>query len=112
MIWRILLVECARTPTVSREFAYATTPERETSPYDGLKPKTPQYAAGSRIEPPVSVPRALQDVRRRLRYCSGNQRPTFPFSNRDGAAARTASGGITLAISNILNGAKCRIDRV
>jgi hypothetical protein len=30
-----------------------------TIPYDGFSPTTPQYAAGSRIEPPVSVPKAL-----------------------------------------------------
>ena len=29
------------------------------NPYDGLSPTTPQYDAGSRTEPPVSVPRAL-----------------------------------------------------
>jgi hypothetical protein len=50
----------AKTPTVSSELAYATTPHRDTSPYDGLKPTTPQYAAGRRTEPPVSVPRALK----------------------------------------------------
>jgi hypothetical protein len=47
-------------PTVSKEFAYATTPHLDISPYDGLKPKTPVYAAGNRTEPPVSVPIALE----------------------------------------------------
>jgi hypothetical protein len=28
-------------------------------PYEGFKPVTPQYDAGRRTEPPVSVPRAL-----------------------------------------------------
>ena len=28
-------------------------------PYEGLKPTVPVYAAGSRTEPPVSVPSAL-----------------------------------------------------
>ena len=49
----------ASIPTVSREFAYATTPHRDTMPYEGLKPVIPVYAAGSRIDPPVSVPNAL-----------------------------------------------------
>src|SRR5262245_54214154 len=31
-------------------------PARLTRPYVGLSPTTPQHAAGSRIEPPVSVP--------------------------------------------------------
>src|SRR4051794_29200897 len=31
-------------------------PYRDTRPYDGLKPTTPQSAAGWRIEPPVSEP--------------------------------------------------------
>ena len=35
------------------------TPCLETSPYEGLKPKTPVYAAGSLTDPPVSVPSAL-----------------------------------------------------
>ncbi|KAF3401874.1 hypothetical protein F1880_009732 [Penicillium rolfsii] len=48
-----------RIPTVSSELAYATTPHRESKPYEGLKPTTPVYAAGSLTEPPVSVPRAL-----------------------------------------------------
>src|SRR5215470_12605795 len=34
------------------------TPRRETRPYVGFSPTTPQKAAGSRIEPPVSVPSA------------------------------------------------------
>lgn len=48
-----------RIPTVSKELAYATTPHRESNPYEGLNPTVPVYAAGSLTEPPVSVPRAL-----------------------------------------------------
>ena len=33
-------------------------PSVGTRPYDGLKPTTPQHAAGIRIEPPESVPSA------------------------------------------------------
>src|SRR5215470_13259710 len=33
------------------------TPQRETRPYVGFSPTTPQNAAGWRIDPPVSVPR-------------------------------------------------------
>lgn len=50
----------ASTPTVSREFAYAITPQRDTIPYDGLNPTIPVYAAGRRTDPPVSVPSALK----------------------------------------------------
>src|SRR3954469_16300509 len=32
-------------------------PHRDTRPYVGLSPTTPQNAAGWRIDPPVSVPR-------------------------------------------------------
>ena len=42
-------------PTVSSESAYDTTPQRLSMPYEGLKPYTPQYDAGLRTEPPVSV---------------------------------------------------------
>ena len=45
-------------PTVSSESAYDTTPQRLSMPYEGLKPYTPQYDAGMRTEPPVSVPSA------------------------------------------------------
>ena len=48
-----------RTPTQSKLSAYETTPHLLTIPYDGLNPTTPQYDAGNRIEPPVSVPSAL-----------------------------------------------------
>lgn len=41
------------------EFAYGITPQREITPYEGLKPMMPVYAAGSRTEPPVSVPKAI-----------------------------------------------------
>src|SRR6266545_3617498 len=34
------------------------TPKRETRPYVGFIPTTPHKAAGWRIEPPVSVPKA------------------------------------------------------
>src|SRR5712691_13377179 len=34
------------------------TPVRLTRPYVGLSPTIPQHAAGSRMEPPVSVPSA------------------------------------------------------
>src|SRR5207342_3519652 len=34
------------------------TPSSGSSPWLGLSPTTPQYAAGIRTEPPVSVPRA------------------------------------------------------
>ena len=33
------------------------TPNRETRPYVGLSPTTPQHADGTRMEPPVSVPK-------------------------------------------------------
>src|SRR5581483_10926934 len=42
----------------SSELANATSPYRDTRPYVGLTPTTPHSAAGWRIEPPVSDPRA------------------------------------------------------
>src|SRR3954447_18954320 len=44
-------------PAWSNDGASGNTPSIGTSPYVGLKPATPQHAAGIRIEPPVSVPR-------------------------------------------------------
>lgn len=40
-----------------------------TSPYEGLRPTTPQYEAGSRTEPPVSVPKALNINVQSLKHC-------------------------------------------
>src|SRR5512132_2653065 len=42
----------------SSDEATATSPKRDTRPYVGLRPTTPQNAAGWRTEPPVSVPSA------------------------------------------------------
>jgi hypothetical protein len=47
-------------PTVSMEFAYGITPQRDIAPYEGLKPITPVYAAGNLTDPPVSVPKATE----------------------------------------------------
>ena len=38
--------------------AIAVPPSRDTRPCVGRKPKTPQYAAGTRTDPPVSDPTA------------------------------------------------------
>src|SRR5207253_9902360 len=46
----------------SSDDAKATRPYRDTRPYVGLTPTTPQNDAGVRIEPPVSEPRAINDV--------------------------------------------------
>lgn len=43
-------------PTVSKLCAIGITPDVETSPWDGRKPKIPQYDAGTLTLPPVSVP--------------------------------------------------------
>src|SRR5919197_1145473 len=44
-------------PTVSKLGQSGKTPSVETRPQLGFRPTTPQHAAGSRTEPPVSVPR-------------------------------------------------------
>ena len=46
------------TPTVSSEHANGNSPYLEIIPYVGLYPTMPQYAAGLRIESPVSLPNA------------------------------------------------------
>ena len=43
-------------PTWSSDRLRGTTPLQDKSPNDGLKPTTPQAAAGILIEPPVSFP--------------------------------------------------------
>ncbi|GHE90423.1 hypothetical protein GCM10017786_23380 [Amycolatopsis deserti] len=43
-------------PTWSSDHDSGTTPSRDTRSYVGLRPTTPFSAAGTRIDPPVSVP--------------------------------------------------------
>ncbi len=49
---------CVSGPTLSAEKESGITPWRETRVCVGLMPVTPQMAAGSRMEPPVSEPSA------------------------------------------------------
>src|SRR5437870_2254929 len=46
----------ANTPTVSSVGENGITPATEISPCDGRQPQMPQLLAGTRTEPPVSVP--------------------------------------------------------
>src|SRR6516164_3006278 len=48
----------ARTPTASNDGASGFTPATEMKSCDGRKPQIPQLLAGTRVEPPVSVPNA------------------------------------------------------
>jgi len=43
-------------PITSKDIAKSRSPYRETAPYVGFSPVTPQCDAGFRIEPPVSEP--------------------------------------------------------
>src|SRR5436309_15206214 len=49
---------CAWIPTVSNDGANGLTPATDMNPWDGRNPRIPQLLAGTRIEPPVSVPSA------------------------------------------------------
>ena len=46
----------ANHPPVSNDGARAQEPARETRPWVGRMPKTPQNDAGTRTDPPVSPP--------------------------------------------------------
>lgn len=50
-------------PTVSSDHASGMPPWREQRPYVGLRPATAHTAAGTRIEAPVSPPRAAGSIR-------------------------------------------------
>ena len=49
---------CANQPTVSKEGASGTMPSIAMRPCVGRRPTTPQKLAGTRTDPPVSVPSA------------------------------------------------------
>src|SRR5215469_15544144 len=50
-------------PTVSRASVLIRIPAGGNSPKDGLKPTTPQYAAGRITDPPVCVPIASGTIK-------------------------------------------------
>lgn len=56
-------------PGVSSELEKAMTPQRDSAPYDGLKPTSPVYEAGNRTLPPgnnaatLSSPSNLSELR-------------------------------------------------
>ena len=75
-------------PTVSKLGASGKTPSAGTSPHVGLKPTTPQHAAGSRIEPALSVPSAA------------SQRPAAsaaPLPPLEPPGIRSGASGLTTA---------------
>lgn len=45
-----------RVPTVSKLWEFGETPTVDTMPWDGLYPMMPQKAAGTLMQPTVSVP--------------------------------------------------------
>ena len=53
-------VELARGPTVSADGTRGKTPSRGIRPWVTFKPNVPHSAAGTRTEPPVSVPIAIE----------------------------------------------------
>ena len=48
----------AKIPNVSKVGANGFTPATEINPCDGRRPQVPQLLAGTRTDPPVSVPSA------------------------------------------------------
>src|SRR5262249_7544611 len=53
----------ASGPAWSSDQLNGIMPKQLTNPYVGLRPVTPQQAAGMRMEPPVSVPVAIVHIR-------------------------------------------------
>src|SRR4051812_30745773 len=51
-----------KTPTVSNVGEKGITPATEIRPCEGRQPQMPQLLAGTRTEPPVSVPRAKSTI--------------------------------------------------
>jgi hypothetical protein len=98
-------------PTVSREFAYTITPHRDKSPYDGLNPTVPVYAAGSRTDPPVSVPSALYNVSILTAVPPhANIRPALSRRNNYSTTTRTASSADNIPVQILIqNISKMRV---
>ena len=69
-------------PTWSKLGASGKQPSIGTSPYVGLKPTTPQHAAGIRIEPPESLPSAASTS---PAASAAAQPPLDPPATRPGA---------------------------
>src|SRR6476659_5511116 len=63
MPWTVRAMSLAIGPIVSSRIgAIGYTPSIGTNPYVVFKPTTPQQAAGTRIEPAVSVPKATSAI--------------------------------------------------
>ncbi len=70
-------------PAWSKLGASGKQPSSDTSPYVGLKPTTPQQAAGMRMEPPESVPSATSAA---SRTSAAALPPLEPPATRPGAS--------------------------
>ena len=51
------------SPRVSMEGEFGNMPDLSKSPYEGLYPTTPQYAAGLITDPVVCVPKQIGDIK-------------------------------------------------
>jgi hypothetical protein len=83
-----IATERAIGPTVSKLGASGKTPSAETRPHVGLSPTTPQQAAGSRIDPALSVPRATSH---------SSAASAAPLPPLEPPGIRSVSSGLTTA---------------
>ena len=93
----------ASGPTVSSEAATGCTPRFETAPYVGRIPDTPQSDAGSRTEPPVSVPIA---ARQRSAATAAPEPPLEPPGNPVGG------GGVDDGAEGLVRGGRAERELV
>jgi hypothetical protein len=77
--------EVVTGPIVSNEDAYATSPWRESRPYVGFKPTTPQKDAGCLIEPKWKMREELKRQRIYVNVCTYHQY-RFQERRRTGSA--------------------------
>lgn len=67
-------------PMTSKDEAYAISPKRDTRPYVGFNPTTPQKDAGCLTLPPVSLPK---DATHCLEETAAAEPPDDPPGTRD-----------------------------
>ena len=91
---RTSVTERASGPTVSRELLTGCTPWVETAPNVGRRPETPHSDAGSRTDPPVSVPIAATH---RSAATAAPEPPLDPPGIRSGAAGLTTAPNVSFA---------------
>ena len=101
----------ASGPTLSSDGASGSTPARSTRATDGLKPAIPQNAAGTRIEPDVSVPIAHGTTPAATATAEPDEEPPGARAGSSGFGGVPDAGSARAPRTRARSGSSCRRTR-